>query len=113
MMKRLVLSLSIVLFHIMAFAQSHNDYMDDDAVAGGADRALNSFIILFLIVIAFVVIVFIFGGIATNICTWSGHISPSIISTPFHLHSVLSISRIPSLFSPKNTFLLYFGANTI
>ncbi len=44
MMKRLVLSLSIVLFHIMAFAQSHNDYMDDDAVAGGADRALNSFI---------------------------------------------------------------------
>ena len=64
MMKRLVLSLSIVLFHIMAFAQSHNDYMDDDAVAGGADRALNSFIILFLIVIAFVVIVFIFGGIA-------------------------------------------------
>ena len=41
MMKRLVLSLSIVLFHIMAFAQSQYDYMDDDAVAGGADRVLN------------------------------------------------------------------------
>ena len=30
MMKRLVLLLSIVLFHIMAFAQSQYDYMDDD-----------------------------------------------------------------------------------
>ena len=26
----------------------------------------------------------IFGGILTNICIWSGHTSPSIISTPFH-----------------------------
>ena len=64
MMKRLVLSLSIVLFHIMAFAQSQYDYMDDDAVAGGADRVLNTFVILFLVVVAFIVIIFIFGGIA-------------------------------------------------
>ena len=64
MMKRLVLLLSIVLFHIMAFAQSQYDYMDDDAVAGGADRVLNTFVILFLVVVAFIVIIFIFGGIA-------------------------------------------------
>ena len=46
------------------YAQSQYDYMDDSAVAGGADRVLNAFIIIFLIVIAFVVIVFIFGGIS-------------------------------------------------
>lgn len=46
------------------YAQSQYDYMDDSAVAGGADRVLNAFIIIFLLVIAFVVVVFIFGGIA-------------------------------------------------
>ena len=38
------------------------------------------------------------GGMLTKRCTWSRHISPSIISTPFHSHSRL-----------KNTFLLYYS----
>ena len=33
--------------------------------------------------------------------------------TPFHSHSCLSIFPIATRFSQKNTFLLYFGANTI
>ena len=44
---------------------------------------------------------------------WSRHTSPSIISTPFHLHNVRSISLISCLLSSKNTFLRYFGANTM
>ena len=44
---------------------------------------------------------------------WSTHTSPSIISTPFHWHNVLNISRISILFSSKKTFLRNFGANTI
>ena len=55
----------------------------------------------------------IFGGISTSMCTWSGHISASIIFTPFHSHNCLSIFPIASRFSLKNTFLRYFGANTI
>ena len=55
----------------------------------------------------------ILGGMLTNICMWSGHTSPSMISTPFHWQSWRSISRISNLFSAKNTFRLYFGANTI
>ena len=38
----------------------------------------------------------------TNICTWSGHISPSIISTPFHWHNFRIISLTSSRFSAKN-----------
>ena len=55
----------------------------------------------------------ILGGILTKICIWSGHTSPSIISTPFHWHNCRNISRISNRFSQKNTFHLYFGANTI
>ena len=55
----------------------------------------------------------ILGRILTNICMWSGHTSPSIISTPFHWHNCLNISLIAWRFSSKNTFRLYFGANTM
>lgn len=48
-----------------------------------------------------------------SICIWSGHISPSMISTPFHSHNFLSISRISAHFSSKNTLRRYLGANTI
>lgn len=41
----------------------------------------------------------ILGGIDKSKCMWSGHTSPSIISTPFHLHSVRSISLISCLLS--------------
>lgn len=63
-MKRIVSILYYLLISMAIHAQSQYDYMDDSAVAGGAERVLNTFIIIFLIVIAFVVIVFIFGGIA-------------------------------------------------
>lgn len=63
-MKRLLLTLSIFLFHIVSFAQRQYDYMDDDAVAGGADRALNAFVIIFLIAVALFVVILVFGGIA-------------------------------------------------
>ena len=54
----------------------------------------------------------ILGGMLTYMCIWSGHTSPSMISAPFHWHNFLSISRISNLFSSKNTFRLYLGANT-
>lgn len=55
----------------------------------------------------------IFGGISISMWMWSAHTSASIILFPFQLHSVLRMLPISLLFSPKNTFLLYFGANTI
>ena len=55
----------------------------------------------------------ILGGMLTNICIWSGHTSPSIISTPFHWHNFRNISLISNRFSSKNTFRLYFGAKTM
>ena len=61
---RKILSILSLFISVLVQAQSQYDYMDDDAVAGGADRALNAFVILFLVVIAFIVIIFIFGGIA-------------------------------------------------
>ena len=54
----------------------------------------------------------IFGGISISMWMWSRHTSASIILIPFQLHSVLRMLPISLLFSPKNTFLLYFGANT-
>lgn len=62
-MKKLFLILSLLL-SISVQAQTQYDYMDDNAVAGGADRAFNGIVILLLIVIALFVIVFIIGGIA-------------------------------------------------
>ena len=51
----------------------------------------------------------IFGGISISMWMWSAHTSASIILFPFQLHSVLRMLPISLLFSPKNTFLLYFG----
>ena len=62
-MRKLLLILSLFI-SVLVQAQSQYDYMDDDAVAGGADRVLNTFVILFLVVVAFIVIIFILGGIA-------------------------------------------------
>jgi len=62
-MKRIVSILYYLLISMTIHAQSQYDYMDDSAVAGGADRVLNTFIILFLIGIVLVAFVLIFGGI--------------------------------------------------
>lgn len=49
----------------------------------------------------------------TSICMWSGQACASIISTPFWLHSYLSISPTSLLIFPYTSFRLYFGAKTI
>ncbi len=35
-----------------------------------------------------------FGGMLTSMWTWSGMRCPSMISTPFHMHSRLRISQV-------------------
>ena len=49
-MKRFVLFIISVFTQILLVAQTQFDYMDDDAVAGGADRALNGIIIIAVLV---------------------------------------------------------------
>ena len=44
---------------------------------------------------------------------WSGHTSASTIATCLNSQSFLRIFPISILFCPKNSFLRYFGANTI
>ena len=63
-MKRIVSILFNLLISMSIHAQSQYDYMDDDTVVGGADRVLNVFIVFFFIVIAFVAIIFVIGGLA-------------------------------------------------
>ena len=63
-MKRIVSILYYLLISMAIYAQSQYDYMDDSAVAGGADRVLNTFVIIFIIGIVLVAFVLIFGGIA-------------------------------------------------
>ena len=47
-MKRIVSILYYLLISMAIYAQSQYDYMDDSAVAGGADRVLNTFVIIFI-----------------------------------------------------------------
>ena len=56
--------------------------------------------------------ILILGGISTNICTWSLHVSPFIIFTPLNSHNCLSIFPIFFFTFPYITLLLYLGANT-
>ncbi len=62
-MKRITSILYFLLINMTAFAQTPYDYMDDSSVAGGADRVLNGFVIIFLIIIALLVIILIIGGL--------------------------------------------------
>ena len=63
----------IVLFGLfmpmLLLAQRQYDYMDDSAVAGGADRALNAFIIIIILIIAAIVFIFIANAFF-NIYYW-------------------------------------------
>ena len=63
-MKKIYVLIGYSLYTMSLAAQSHHDYMDDSAVAGGADRALNGFLLFIIIGIALFVIILIFGGIA-------------------------------------------------
>ena len=68
-MKRFVLLIISVFTQILLVAQTQFDYMDDDAVAGGADRALNGIIIIVVLVIAAIVLLFIISGLL-NVYYW-------------------------------------------
>ena len=68
-MKRFVLLIISVFTQIFLVAQTQFDYMDDDAVAGGADRALNGIIIIAVLVIAAIVLLFIISGLL-NVYYW-------------------------------------------
>lgn len=68
-MKRFFLFIISVFTKIILVAQTQYDYMDDDAVAGGADRALNGIIIMAVLVIATIVLLFVIGGIL-NVYYW-------------------------------------------
>ena len=68
-MKRFVLFIISVFTQILLVAQTQHDYMDDDAVAGGADRALNGIIIIAVLIIAAIVLLLVVGGIL-NVYYW-------------------------------------------
>lgn len=68
-MKRFFLFIISVFTQIILVAQTQYDYMDDDAVAGGADRALNGIIIIAVLVIASIVLLFVIGGLL-NVYYW-------------------------------------------
>ena len=68
-MKRFILLIISVFTQILLVAQTQFDYMDDDAVAGGADRALNGIIIIVVLVIAAIVLLFIISGLL-NVYYW-------------------------------------------
>ena len=61
-MKRTSFVLLLLLYAVLLTAQSHYDYMDDSAVAGGADRALNGIVIIVLLLIGAFVLLLIGAG---------------------------------------------------
>ena len=67
--KRFCTIIIALLHHVLLFSQTQYDYYDDDAVAGGADRALNG-ILLFagLIILAFIILFVL--GIGAKIYYW-------------------------------------------
>lgn len=46
------------------YAQSHYDYMDDNAVSGGAERALNGIVFIFVIILLLFIVTLFMGGIS-------------------------------------------------
>ena len=68
-MKRFFLFIISVFTQIILVAQTQYDYMDDNAVAGGADRALNGIIIIVVLVIAAIVLLFVIGCLL-NVYYW-------------------------------------------
>lgn len=67
--KRFLTGLFLFLLPVFLYAQSQYDYMDDDAVAGGVDRALNGIIFIVCLVVIAIVLILVFGGLL-NIYYW-------------------------------------------
>lgn len=61
--KRFFVVLISLLISIFLYAQSQYDYMDDDAVAGGADRALNGIVFIVCLIVIAVVLIIVLGGL--------------------------------------------------
>ena len=61
--KRLCAIMIALYCQVILYAQTQYDYYDDNAVAGGADRALNGIIVIVLLVIAAIVLLFIASGV--------------------------------------------------
>ena len=61
--RRYLLGLIVLLLPMLIFAQSQYDYMDDRAVAGGADKALNGIIIILVLVGVAIVLLFVISGV--------------------------------------------------
>ena len=68
-MKKVLVLISLFLCATSIVAQSQNDYYDDRAVAGGADKALNGIIIIILIVVGLIALV-ILGNVFFKIMFW-------------------------------------------
>lgn len=62
--KRIFAILVCVIFPAIMLGQTQYDYYDDDAVYGGADRALNGIIIIGGIIVGLVIIILLLGGLA-------------------------------------------------
>ncbi len=67
--KRYYIGLLVLHMPLFLLAQRQYDYMDDSAVAGGADRALNAFIVIIILIIAAIVFVFV-GNAFFNLYYW-------------------------------------------
>ncbi len=50
-----------MFIHTILIAQTQYDYMDDDAVAGGVDRALNGIVIILVFVVVAVILIVVLG----------------------------------------------------
>lgn len=60
--KRYYIGLFELFMPMLLLAQRQYDYMDGNAVSGGADRALNGILIIILLVIGAFVLLLIGGG---------------------------------------------------
>lgn len=67
--RRYLLGLIALLLPMLIFAQSQYDYMDDRAVAGGADKALNGILIILVLVVVAIVLLFVISGVL-NVYYW-------------------------------------------
>ena len=67
--KRFSAVLIVAFYQALLFGQTQYDYYEDDAVAGGADRALNGILLFIGLIILAVVILFVLG-IGAKIYYW-------------------------------------------
>ncbi len=92
MKRTILLVISLFIQHII-FAQTQYDYMDDDAVIGGADRALN-IVLIIVIFIAILITVLAIACIYFKIHYWL-HPEKDPNNKTLKEESVISVGGIP------------------